>query len=612
MQCEMLSMVSIHRPLWSMTGAWPIALVVCLTSSLGCTRPAPNSGNRDSAPDASATTKTPASIQDSALSAECAGEADRLLALSRQDTADRTLTLLGEAYRRCGDGHGLLSAIAQVQLQQGKLSKAAEALKQELLSPWPAPRALLLAPQVIARLPADQARELQELGSTPTAPVHMRSILGERDAWLTGVTCRGQSPTAFALGKPSPERPALYMASVECPAGVKHTVFLWKDTPPNPKPPPFSLDRPTPDVAFILDRVRTKFGITSASELREELLDATPSRSQAWLLEGVADYPNLIRVWASLIEEDPNDLEALISRAAAQAAVGDLDGAIATLAHASPQTARLRDLRGTSRLKSSAIRSHQCAFLYMQRKLDEASARCKEGLAAGSQVTSNAYLARIALLRGQLAEAEAFAKQAAPGGHGREWTLLGIALTLQGKTNEARAWLLRATQEHPPFRAAQMLLSGVSKTAEGWMAEEESEDRENMASVFAANCGHIYLDLGVIERSERCFRLSEGLAYGPSEAARALHLSETDPQKALRALEPVSKRSQHADVMVAMAGIEHRLGRDAEALPWLERALQAWPGHSGAESVRRDVCGKLGDAGCAGIGSRGLPDAGAP
>jgi tetratricopeptide (TPR) repeat protein len=221
----------------------------------------------------------------------------------------------------------------------------------------------------------------------------------------------------------------------------------------------------------------------------------------------------------------------------------------------------------------------------------------------GSRIVSNAYLARIALWRGELEAAETYARAAAVHGFIREWMLVGIVLSVQGRPHEALEWARRA----PGFLLSTKLLRGVSQTGREWLVDEETIDRNADASSLA-ECGHVYLELNVPERAERCFALSEGLAHGPAEAQRALHLSETDAPAALLALQPVLKTSIHADVLVAMAFIQHRLGKDAEALPWIERALDVSPGHNGAYAALLDVCGKLGDAGCAATRQRlGFP-----
>ncbi len=527
-----------------------------------------------------------------------------MLSLLEKEAPARTLVLLERAYRRCGDGHGLLGAMAQVQLDRGNVTEALKAMKREMLAPHPSERAMWLA----ERLPSAEAQELQELGKTPQEPVHVPRMFVDGDVWVKQIVCRGVDPKAFNLSYPAPGHPELLRAWVECPPGQAHAVFFWQDEPAPPPPRRFSFDRPMPAVAAVLERVSRKFGITTAAELREALLDPSPSRSQAWLLEHVWDSPELIRVFGVLLQQDPDDLEALHFRAQAQAAIGDLDGAIATLARASTETARIRELRAFGgSLKPSAIRSYQCAFLFKQRKLEEARARCNEGLAAGSQTVSNAYLARIALWQGDLEGAEAFAREAVAhvGSYGyREWTLLAVVLSAQGRPHEAAEWARRA----PNVLAARALLKRVNKPAREWLVFEENEDRAGAASELG-ECGHVYLELGLLDRAERCFALSEGLADGPADAERAVHLSETDASRALLALEPVLKRSHHPDVLVARAAIAHKLGKDSEALAWIERALAAFPGHEGAYSLLHDVCEKPSDAGCAATKQRLFPSA---
>lgn len=576
----------------------PLIVVVAFAIGFGCERTASKARNSDTNPEDSASTLALKLALDAGTKPECDGAAQATLANSPNVATDRTIFLLEEAYKHCGDGYGLLGAIAQVQLERGNVTEALEAVKREMLAPRSSSRALALAQRMVSELPNAQARVLQELGKTPDAPIHIRTYLADGDRWIDRVTCRGVDPKAYRF-EISKDHPKLYEVMVECPPGQQHTVFFWGDERYPPRSRFFTFDKPMPEVSAVLERLKHKFGITNASELAEALLDPSPSRSQAWLLEHVYDAPELVRVWGALLKEDPDDLEAIYSRALEQAAIGDLDGAIATLAHASPETARLRDLRGVAGLlQSSAIRSYECAFLFKERKLEEAGARCKEGLAAGSRVVSNAYLARIALLQGDLPGAESFAKQGAQFGRGREWGLFGVVLSLQGRTDEARPWLQRAAAEHPPVLLAKELLSGVNKRAEDWLLDEEEQDRASSSSALA-ECGHIYLELGVSDRAATCFRLSERLAFGPAEAQRAMHLSETDAPKALLALANAAKTSHHADVLTAMAVIEHRLGRDREALPWIERALEMWPQHSGANAVLKDVCIELGDAGCA-------------
>jgi tetratricopeptide (TPR) repeat protein len=571
------------------------AAVVALSlgSVFGCKRSAARTRGDVVTSNATAATVTP----DGGTRPECDGIRERMLVSARQDKTSHTLDGLNDAYRACGDGHGLLGLMAQVQFDRGNLTDAVDLVRRELLAPHPSPATLQLAKALLEKLPRAQGSTLQDLGKTPDAPVHIRRFLGDGDFWIEEIVCRGVDSKGFSRSGPVAGHPELHRTWVECPPGEKHAVFLWEDEPPR-RVKPYSFDQPTPDVNHVVDRLRDKFGIENATELRQALLEPEPSRSHAWVLEHVGDSPELIREWEALLEEDPDDLEAIFFRAQEQAAVGDLDGAIATLAHASPDRARVRDLRAFGgMILPSSILSYQCAFLFKQRKLEEARARCNDGIAAGSSTVSNAYLARIALWQGDLESAETFARRAAEHGNSREWTLLGIVLTRQGRPDEARLWLRKAAAAHPPVWIATQLLKGVTKRARDWLVDEETVDRQGAASALA-ECGHIYLELDVPERSERCFRISENLMYGPSEAQRAAHLSETDAGQALIALEQVLKASHNPDVLVAKALVEHRLGKDAESLIWIGRALELLPGHSGAQYLLKDICGKLGDAGC--------------
>jgi len=145
--------------------------------------------------------------------------------------------------------------------------------------------------------------------------------------------------------------------------------------------------------------------------------------------------------------------------------------------------------------------------------------------------------------------------------------------------------------------AARLVRHNVKKTAEEWLAEEEAEDRASSAYDLAT-CGHVFLELGLKERSERCFTISSRLLPGPAEAARALHLSETRPQQALTDLEPITRQSEHQSVLGAMGIVLHRLGRDREALPWLEHALAKDPTDWRARAATADVCQRLAEPEC--------------
>ena len=595
----------VRRPERPRRGRWLVAAAAFLAHSFACTTveqpPAKSTSSQIATPSAPVISSEPAQ----ALG--CHTDADRILATKDQQGLDRTLTALQSAYDRCGNGHGLLSAIAQVRLARGELSDASAAVTRELLSQNPSPRATSIARVLANKLPPGDASRLRELGSSAETPVHLRSILGDRDAWLIGVTCLGEAPKSFSLERA--DRVRLYKAIVECPAGTRHTVFFWEDGEAPQKKPTFTVDTSLPSVTFVLAQLKGRFGASTAADLRDELLDPVPSRGLGWLLNNVNDWPSSINVWKTMIDEDPDDLGAVISRANVQAFVGHTDEAMATLSAASLVTGRVRDLRGENVATPSTIRSKQCALLLRQRRLDEAERRGREGLNAGaveglgaaSRIASHACLARVYLLKGNLPYAYARSLDAARDGSFPEWTLVGLVLTLQGHSDYAKAWLQKAAAAGS--KMATMLLANVEKGAEGWILEEEAEDRELAASRLAG-CGLMYLELNVPERASRCLKASENLMYGPAEAARALYLAETDPQKALLTLQPALKKSHDSDTLVAMAAIQHRLGHDAEALDWLMRAFEARPGHVRGKGVLADVCKNLNRPPCPNVEQR--------
>src|SRR5262249_23169501 len=140
-----------------------------------------------------------------------------------------------------------------------------------------------------------------------------------------------------------------------------------------------------------------------------------------------------VEVWGRLLSEDPADLEAVFDRARLQAALGDVEAGRLTLASASPESMRVRDLRGTGRaLQPSLVFSYQCSFRFHQRRLTEARSLCEKGLSLGSKATSNAYLARIALLEGDLGAADRYSNVAALSGGPGELRIRAIVLRLLG------------------------------------------------------------------------------------------------------------------------------------------------------------------------------------
>ena len=511
------------------------------------------------------------------------------------------LSQLELASVRCGSGNGLLTDRAEIEIALGRLRDAALHLRQELLEPFPSPRAMGMAVQLLPRLPEEVGATLRELGTSVHRPIHVAHPF-DRIGWIQAVTCGGVDPSANRLFKPKADRPTLLGVGVECPAGRAHELYFEVDRPPRDEPRPWSvprIDGPRPEVDEVLRQVRGKYGIDSSDGLRKELLATDASRTHAWLLGFARDLPEAVSVWGRLVTADPDDLEAVFNRARFQAALGDVEGGIATLAHASPDAVRVRDQRGRG-LQPSVLFSLQCALRFRERKLPEARALCDQGLGRGSKAASNAFLARIALLEGDLTAADGFSAAAAAAGGPAEWTLRALVLRLKGGPESEISALVQRVLDHDrptPTHVARLVRDGARRSARQWIDEEEREEMDAWAADLAS-CGHLYLDLDVPDRADRCLRASERLAPEFARAARALHLSETDPKRARTEVEHALASSRHQSLVSAMGIVEQRLGNDRAALDWLEQALAMNERDWRAGAAVRAACERIGEADC--------------
>ena len=520
------------------------------------------------------------------------------LAASLQGPPSRErLAKLEAAYARCGSGYGLLSQRAEVELALGDPSSAALHVREELAQPFPSPGAMPLALHLLPRLSETDAAPLRELGTSAGRPLHVSSNAFDRIPWIRTVTCGGADPAATEFFTVRAGRPTMFGVRVECPPGRKHELYFDRDRLPEEDRRPVQIDAPSPEVDVVLRQVRELYGIDSNQALREELLAADSSRSHGWLLGIANDSPEAVSVWGRLVTADPDDLEALFYRAQLQAGLGDVEGGAATLARASPDTVRVRDQRGGLG-NPSMILSLQCALRFQQRRLTEARSLCMKGLERGSKATSNAFLARIALVEGDLVAADKFSAPAAAAGKTAEWTLRAVVLRLRGGAEpEVSALIQQVLDSKRPTHLARLLRDGAPRTARQWIEEEERDDREAWA-IDLASCGHLYLELDAKDRSARCFEASERIAPEPARAARALHLSEKDPERAQAEMDRALASSRHQCFLSAKGIIEHRLGNDRVALDWLEQAL-AMDGHDWrAAAAVHAACERLLDPDC--------------
>ena len=332
---------------------------------------------------------------------DCVALADQLASTT---ASEATLGALTAAYRRCGAGYGLLTTHAQHAMRLGQYLEAAEDLRRELTQARPSGRAIELATKLVSLLPNRDATSLRAIGSSPDSAIHVSSILA-RMRWIVPMVCDGDDPSAASVGVPVPTRPELYRVWVECPPRHGHAVFFVDDSRTDASPVTNGNRVPEPPSGILRSRlpeVQHAFGTDQPDEPRRLVTERKPSYRLARLLEDAQDLPGQLEVWNKILERDPNDLEALVSRARCQAGLGDPEAARAGLAPVSVDTVRLRNPMGseaTFGLQPSSLKSLQCKYLFAQRKLQEAEKLCNEGIGLGGKVISQAYMARISLLQ---------------------------------------------------------------------------------------------------------------------------------------------------------------------------------------------------------------------
>jgi tetratricopeptide (TPR) repeat protein len=318
------------------------------------------------------------------------------------------------------------------------------------------------------------------------------------------------------------------------------------------------------------------------------------------LLSFVTDDPTSVEVWKALVARDPDDLEAVTELARSTHVLQGPSAARAILERANPLTARLRNFNGAALtgLQPSTIVSLQCRYLVMERKLAEAERMCRQAIELGSQIIAHDNLARIALLRGDLDSANRASALAAKIGGAWQWSLRAVVMLLSNTDEkEFKLVLAHAMGDRGRPLAARLVYQRVKKSPAEWVEELESEEKQGW-STDLVKCGHFYVELGVPERSERCYQEARRIAPEAVSAAKALHLSESQPQQALTELEPVASGSKHPDVLAAMGVILHRLGRDREALDWLEHATARNPRLWQASAGISAACKRLQQPNC--------------
>lgn len=370
-----------------------------------------------------------------------------------------------------------------------------------------------------------------------------------------------------------------------------------EERPARPEPP--ALDEVMPNFR--------RFGIDDPHQLRTALLARWPrggpeiSRSHGWMLGWLWDAPGALPVWAALLQEDPDDLEAVHESASVRMRLGQLEEAEAILKGAEGRALVLRDQRAVNYVPAD-IEALWCLLHRKTYAPEKALPHCRRAAEAGLD-TGRTGLARVHLMRaepdlalGQLAavQEERIGKLLAM----QVEFLRGVAHQQLGREDEARAAWERSLERMPAFFAADRAVVGTNGTVMEHLKAEEQWFRQRDATNLA-HCGHYYLDLELPERAEPCFAAADAIERGHAMQERIAHLAETDPAQALLLAEQALAAERNPFVLTAAGWLQHRVGHSELGRQYLEEVLERDPRNDQANINLATLCLDVGDTACA-------------
>jgi tetratricopeptide (TPR) repeat protein len=344
-----------------------------------------------------------------------------------------------------------------------------------------------------------------------------------------------------------------------------------------------------------------RFGIHSPDALRNAIQRVEPSEgnvSHAWLLSWLKDFPGELEVHQRILEQQPDNLDALMSVAALQMTLNQWEEAWATLqkGHDGMRDWETRD--GTGNI--GHIYSGRCWVLLREGKYEEARQACETAIERGSLGQGNLRLAKVWIALGDYEKAQKHIQAALRSKtltHGHPHYALGIALAGLGRLKEARGAWGQSLKLDPEFGAPVLALMGQKLEPLALLKAEQRFDRLSTARTLA-RCGHFYLELELPERAARCFEAADRLQPAISDVQRLAHQAETDPQGALLAAESLRNQHHHPDLFALMATIHLEAGRPLEALRWSNFALDLDPANVQAHQLKLDSCLAAGQPNC--------------
>jgi len=355
--------------------------------------------------------------------------------------------------------------------------------------------------------------------------------------------------------------------------------------------------RPLPYVDRLLPFLAAAYGLKTPDELRRALQRTGPydARYDGGLAKVIGDFPRQLDIYEAIGTENLTD-PIRASAALAKVHMGRLEEALQDLEHARRHGYGSKEPTGL--FTRAELVAQLCRLRRSLGQLNEAREECEAAIKAGARAEGSRTLAKVLIATNHSAEAFALAEESIrvqP--TASAWYAKAVSLETLGRRPEAVDAFKGALRVDPYYAPAEWALETSTSSAAarlqleiGWQTIADAE--------WTGRCGHIYVELGLPERAERCFAESERIDQGLGTAERIYHLAETNPTVALQKAEAVPAGQRHRLLWWVIAAIHHQQGRDAAAKPALERALDRDPRYAKAHRLYVEVCEALHESEC--------------
>lgn len=491
----------------------------------------------------------------------------------------------------CHLTRGFLPLMAELAMARGDFDEAGRYLAWDMRHNLPDPSSFERLVSVFPRLGPDRQKEVLALGSDEKSRMSVPSSY-ESDLFIRAVLCAGKavekvdwsdvkmpgnSSFAYTCKGDSPRR--VHLQFLEGMTSSRH-VDVGPDQP--------MVDR-------ILPALGSRFGLSTREQLREAVQGPVPpSQGMSWLLSFLFDNVRMLEIAREMLQRDPKNLQARIDEAGIWMSRGDLAAARAVLYAPGSEEAELRDTRGMVK-GISALYTNRCRVSRLMGDLEQALEACRKSVALGSTTNGPVELAAVLFALGHAEEALA-SINSSKSSNSREphaGFLRGAILQHLGRTAEAReAWA--AVVDYGPVVTLKL---EEQRKPRHWVQAMDDYAQAQWPYAYGA-CGHNYLDLGLEEHAEACFAVIRKRSPHFVDSERVDHLSETDPEGAVRMGTRLLRKQRHPAILRAVAAAQQRAGRPQQALALLDEALRLDAGVQRASEVLSRICTALKDPDC--------------